>query len=237
MTKEFTVITPTGDRQRVFQLCQLFMDRQTVKPNQWIIIDDGVVPTIPPTFDFVKYIRRVVKSHEPKHTLSVQMLEALKYVANDIIFIMEDDDYYFSNYFEKMLTLFNTDPPLVELVGQGQAFYYNFYFQKYHTHNNIYHASWCQTGFRRTLIPTINVLCRKSTDSFIDMRVWKCPVKKFLLLNSLPLCIGMKGLPGRAGIGSGHTRVKSFLCDTDFQYIKKFIGNDINLYMELLNEC
>jgi hypothetical protein len=233
------VITLTGDRLKVFELCKLFMSRQTCKPFQWIIVDDGIEKGDEASeFSFAQYIRRVRNPAEPKHTLLFQMIEALKRVEYDKVIMMEDDDYYFPTYFETMLSLFDKiEPPsLIELVGQGQAFYYNFRYQRHHVHDNKAHASLCQTAFRKSLIPTIQRLCRYNTDPFLDMRIWRQPVKKYLLLGAPPLVIGMKGLPGRTGIGNGHIMNKAFTADVHYQHIRKFIGDDVELYRKILSE-
>jgi len=46
MTKPgiITAITPTGDRPLALALCQQWMDAQTVRPDQWIVVDDGKIP-------------------------------------------------------------------------------------------------------------------------------------------------------------------------------------------------
>ena len=51
-----TVITPTGDRWKALKRCKFYMERQTIKPDQWLITDDGkektankLVTTLNPT--------------------------------------------------------------------------------------------------------------------------------------------------------------------------------------------
>lgn len=51
-----TAITPTGDRPLAFVLCQIWMMRQTVQPDQWIVIDDGSKPM--PQIIQMQYIKR-----------------------------------------------------------------------------------------------------------------------------------------------------------------------------------
>lgn len=229
MKREFTVITPTGDRPKPFELCKFYISRQTIQPSQWIIIDDGKVPFAPPDFAFVDYIRREPQPTDRPHTLPIQMLKALEYVKYDKVFIIEDDDWYAPNYFEKMLPLFE-HPSRPELVGQGQAVYYHIALKKYYFHNNTNRASWCQTGFRKSLIPQIQKLCREGRDSFLDSRVWRLNIKKNLLLEAKPLCVGIKGLPGRQGTGMGWKRPYLFTPDRHLKTFYKFVGEDIKLY-------
>lgn len=62
-----TIITPTGDRHEMFSLCAKWVSKQTVQPNQWIIVDDGKIPLCPPTMPFITYVRRVPKIDDPTH--------------------------------------------------------------------------------------------------------------------------------------------------------------------------
>jgi hypothetical protein len=232
--ENFTVITPTGDRPQCFELCKKFIQRQSVLPSQWIVIDDGKTPMrlTNEKMPFLTYIRREPQKTDPKHTLASQMLEALKYVKYDKIFMMEDDDWYCSTYFEQMLGFFSK-PNQPIIVGQGQTIYYHIPQRKYFVHGNLEHSSWCQTGFRAYCIDEIKRLCNMCISEnypYIDMRLWKWQVPKFLLLNSSPICIGIKGMPGRMGAVGSHRHTTNFTLDSNFQYLRQYVGNDIELY-------
>ena len=56
-----TIVTPTGDRPLAFALCQHWMMNQTVKPDQWIVVDDGKTPMRP--FVPMEYMRRGSQGH------------------------------------------------------------------------------------------------------------------------------------------------------------------------------
>ena len=233
---EFTVITPTGDRPEVFELCCKYVLRQSILPTQWIIIDDGVVPTQVPDKRFIHYIRREPDPNYRFHTLPIQMLEAVKHVKHEKIIIVEDDDWYCPTYFEQVLKMFDS-PRRPILVGQGQAVYYHVPKQKHYTHENKEHASWCQTAFRSDFIDYITKTCKQyliKKNPFIDMRLWKYPITKYLLLDSKPFCIGMKGLPGRLGGGSGHRSLGGFNQDVEMTFLRQCIGNDFELYKKFM---
>ena len=233
----FTVITPTGDRPDPFKLCCHYMQRQSVCPTEWIIVDDGVTPTPPPDLPFVKYIRRINTSSEGKHTLPLQMIEALQHVSTDKIIMFEDDDWYCADYFERMLQLFEQHPK-AKLIGQGQAVYYHIPFRKCFQLINIDRASLCQSAFRAELIPSILRISKTINNPFIDIMLWqsrkgsKYAKEKYLLIDAAPMCVGIKGLPGRVCKTTiGHRGLHpKFKPDPNFSKLREFIGNDVSLY-------
>ena len=84
-----TAITPTGDRKLASDLCRQWMQNQTVKPDQWIVVDDGKQPiSKPPGAD---YIYRKPERGEPRFTMLLSLKMALSRVKGDKILIMEDD--------------------------------------------------------------------------------------------------------------------------------------------------
>ncbi|HPT70871.1 MAG TPA: hypothetical protein PLE74_01155 [Candidatus Cloacimonadota bacterium] len=146
-----------------------------------------------------------------------------------MIIFWEDDDYYKPTYVEKMHDWLKTN----HIVGQPNAIYYNVQYRWWHCHNNTRHASLCQTGIRPNNLPYLESLCEKDL-KFIDIELWKMAQGRHWLDDSQEkLCIGMKGLPGRGGIGSGHT--STFANDPDYSILKQFLGTDANVYFDLLN--
>jgi hypothetical protein len=236
--ESFTVITPTGDRPDPFQLCCYFMQRQTVHPKEWIIVDDGEVPTSPPDFSFVKYIRRINDSSKNRHTLPLQLLEAIKHVTTDRVMIFEDDDWYCVDYFEQMGKLFDNHPQ-AQLVGQGQAVYYHVPFRKCFQLSNKDRASLCQSAFHSDILPVLSHICKKANDPFIDLKLWRKIERKFLLLNCSPMCVGMKGMPGRINLETmGHKGCHpNFKPDPDLTKLRSFIGEDVVLYEKYKGVC
>ena len=228
----FSVITPTGDRPVPFQLCTHFMQRQTLKPDEWIVVDDGAVPIpMPSDTPFLKYIRRQSTPQKNVHTLPVQMIEALSSVTTDIVIMMEDDDWYCADYLEKMIKLFDQYKG-VSLIGQGESVYYHIPLKKYMYVNNRDRASFCQTGFRSELIPALTEICKASRDPFIDLKLWRGTKDKFLLLGEKLMCVGMKGLEGRGnqwtiGRKGLHPRYKP---DYGLELLGELIGEDVLLY-------
>ena len=250
-----TVITLTGDRPLPFLLCQLWVSKQTVKPDQWIVIDDGKnsLPT-----DLVidcEYVKRRRATNEPFHTLIPNLKEALNLIKNDKIIIFEDDEYYAPTYIERMSKLLDK----YEMVGIGRSKYYHLPTRLYFKHNNMNHGSFAQTAFKSSFIPELRTVIEGSP--FIDLRMWakiqdiqeheitprdnKFSGNEIELNNRAfvfddldeNLYLAMKGLPGRDGIGEGHKLYKyeqwGAEIDNDWEVLKKWVPNDYSIYKEL----
>lgn len=67
---------------------------------------------------------------------------------------------------------------------------------------------------------------------YFDMELWKAVqakrVPNILIANS-SIAIGMKGLPGRGGLGVGHVR-KDYYLDSDLAKLREWLGEDSDLY-------
>jgi len=243
-------ITCTGDRPIAFYLCKKWIMNQKVKPQEWIIVDDGKVPMENvPKASFVKYIRREPKPGDPKHTMILNLKEALKYVTTNYILIMEDDEYYAPEYIQEMVKRLVT----YEVVGIGRSKYYYLPKNTYHQHANMGHASLAQTAFRRSFLN--DFLRILDGDSFLDIRIWSLinpgrvslnetglqeyitPNKRGLIFtdNINSLYVGMKGMPGRKGIGSGHRGIGAK--DINLSILKKWVRKkeDLEIYMGVLS--
>jgi hypothetical protein len=245
-----TVITLTGDRPIPFDLCKRWMKRQDRTPDQWIIVDDGKIPIDIKDLPVCScYIRREPKKIDPRYTMIINMKEAIKHVDGDSILIVEDDDYYSQGYvsfFEKGLSKY-------EVVGIGRSKYYHIPSRGYFIHKSMGHASLASMGFRRSFLPEFKRVLEG--DSFLDLRVWRRLSGSHLITkeesvkslvsrdgrgivfddgNENCLYIGMKGLPGRKGIGAGHRSYNSkYNKDTvDYAVLRRWC-QDAEVYINL----
>lgn len=232
-----TVITCTGHRPEAFELCRKYISNQTVKVDQWIVVDDSISPkskikinlTIPGTNAAV--IPGPVLWEEGVNTQRPNMEAALKLVKGDHIFIMEDDEFYKPNYIQTMLSALQT----VEIVGEGNAKYFNLQMPGYKEMNNLGHASLCQTAMRKSMLQYLKNSVT-SGELYFDIHLWKQVREKRIphaMLNNLNLCVGIKGMPGRAGIGTGH-KTNDFFIDPSGAQLRKWIGQDFELYRPYL---
>jgi len=229
-----TLITPTGDRPLAFALCQNWIRKQTLRPDQWIVIDDGKIP-IKPTVP-MQYVRREPLPDDPKHTLILNLEEAMPLIKNSKIMIMEDDEYYAPGYIAEMAIRLNQ----YEVVGIGKSKYYHLPSGGYFRIKNMTHASLAQTAFRSSFLPEFKELLKKSNVG-LDSKIWIKANKNgrgFIFVDSdkNPLYLGIKGLPGRAGIGNGHdpTLYRRYPHDTTREILKRLIPKDYGIYMDII---
>jgi len=192
-----TVITPTGDRPLPFYLCQKWMLRQTRLPDQWIVVDDGHDLRDDLRVGSFTRVRRSPRE-DGKFTLLDNLRAALPFVSGSKILIWEDDEYYAPEYIETVAERLDR----YELVGIGHSRYYHIGSRGYHVHGNTEHASLAQTAFRVTFLPAFESQLQGS--QFLDIRLWKTGADQHIYRDDPPLYVGIKGMPGRAGIGAGH---------------------------------
>lgn len=239
---KISIITLTGGRHLAFRLCESWMKRQTLKPDEWIVVDDYEIPTKCTMGQ--KVIRREPFWQPGEMTLQKNLLEALKIVTGDIILIIEDDDWYSPNYIENMVKKFEDlsgGRPIGNsslLIGEGICLYYNIRNYTYHYFNNTNYASLFQSAFTKDLIPQINdLLIKYQNDLYFDFCLWEniehC--NKTVFLTKSPWSVGIKGLRGkRSSWTFGHDIELSFLDEKYLYLLKKIIGEkDFNTYIHV----
>jgi len=234
-----TLITPTGDRPLAFALCQRWMKNQTLQADQWIVVDDGKVPLLKPTAR-MEYVRRKPQSNDPKFTLIKNLKAAIPHIKGNKIIIIEDDEYYAPNYVKTMAAKLNEH----EIVGIGNSKYYHLSTGSNMMIGNRWHASLAQTAFRSSFLAEFERHLNPSND-FLDMRLWKGirgNGRGFIFLDGNDyLYVGIKGLPGRQGIGTGHNPnsryYRRFPRDISRRVLRKWIpiADDFRTYIDIIN--
>ncbi|OPZ48300.1 MAG: Glycosyl transferase family 2 [Bacteroidetes bacterium ADurb.BinA104] len=247
-----TCITCTGDRPQCFKLLEGWVMNQIVKPDQWIVVDDGRVPLRPAVE--CEYVRREPLRTDPKFTMILNIEEAFKYIKGDKILFMEDDEYYAPGYIEEISKKLDE----YDLVGVGRSKYYHLPTLKWYRHKNMGHASLAQTGFNRYFLKEAQG-CLKG-DWFLDIRFWRMvngreadrftlPDDKIqwkskdgrgLVFDDLKdsLYVGMKGMPGRKGIGIGHNERSCYYPDKNKEVLRSWIvaNEDFEKYLQIKGE-
>ncbi len=114
-------ITCTGDRPEQFAICLELMKKQTLKPDKWLIVDDGNTPLNPEKLpDYAEYIRREPQKKDPEHTLALNLKQAVKDLSfKDKVVFIEDDDYYPSDWIERCVNALLA----VDLAGCDSRYY------------------------------------------------------------------------------------------------------------------
>jgi hypothetical protein len=177
---DVTVITCTGDRPEVFELCRRWVKNQTRQPKQWIVVDDGYVPLLN-TRGF-EYHRRVPTDKDPSHTLCLNLIVGVEKAVHDKIIIMEDDDWYDPTYIEYMSTLLDK----TDMVGFGNLIFYYPSIHSYMEKGTTRQPALAQTAFSRDIIPIVQEICYSASEHYelcgkglVDSFLWKHSLDTF----------------------------------------------------------
>lgn len=226
-----TLVTLTGDRPVAWALCQQFMANQDYQgPVRWVIVDDGAKAQ-EITFARDGWTLEVIRPHpfwsEGQNTQSRNLREALKVIGDsDRVVFIEDDDWYATYW----LSLIDQQLDLADLVGEKCAFYYNIEHRRYRQLNNHTHSSLCSTAVKGKALANLRAISQFKMD-FIDIALWKSSASRRLFRGSS--VIGIKGMPGRNGIGMGHRPPKEFQPDSSGEVLRSKVGSNADLYLNL----
>jgi len=230
-------ITCTGARPEAFALCEKYMARQTVQPDQWLVVDD-CAPATKCTMGqtVIRPAPRWPEFPEP-NTQHRNMMAAVDYIrrgranSTDKIIFFEDDDWYAPDYIWEQTDRLKA----FTLVGETPARYYHVksrafrIFDDEAMNNPTPHASLCATAMTATLISTlIDALeCR----AWIDMYLWRKCNYPYELFESSSV-IGIKGMPGRPGVSQCHRQEADgrWSGDPDLSRLRQWIGDDADAY-------
>lgn len=218
-----TLITPTGDRPEAFALCERWIGNQTYDGEyRWIVIDDGIIPT-KITNSAIEYVRLEATN---TNTQARNLLAALNLInLTEKIVIIEDDDYYSSNW----LTIVSNYINDYELVGETESYYWHVKNRSYVNCANKKHASLCATALTGSAITYLKHLCSLKI-KFIDTKLWNTFKGSKCLFKGRNV-VGMKGLPGRKGIGGGHKTRMLKHTDPEGKELTNWIGLDAQFYI------
>lgn len=223
-----TLLTATGCRPQAWALCERWMMAQTYGgPVKWIIVDDGEQPQpvtfFRPGWDIV-FVRPQPFWKPGDNTQARNLMAGLEMVhSSDRLVIIEDDDHYSPRWLEVVAKHLER----AELVGEYRARYYNVATKQGRQLNNTQHASLCATAMRGAAIETFRKVCRPGVQ-FIDLTLWRSHPSRMLFAGQD--VVGIKGLPGRGGIGMGHRREFRGVDDKDGALLRQWVGKDAEAY-------
>ena len=222
-----SVITPTADQPRGIELLEGYMSRQTVQPDEWIVADDGNVPARL-TMGQLHLVRP--RMQEGGRSLASNMLAALDRVTGDVVVVFEHDDWYASDHIE------------TSLLGLRQARATGSKWQRYY---NVEHRCWimmqnigsalCNTAFRTDLAPAMRVAAERALEAGtygLDRLFWDSLSGADKCITETETVVGIKGLPGRPGLGLGHrpNASRQWTFDPDAEKLREWVGNDASSY-------
>ena len=224
-----TLLTTTGCRPEAWAICEKLMLRQDYDGDvRWVVVDDGEIQQ-PITFKRDKWLLEVVKpSHVWKigaNTQQKNLIAGLRHISeSENLVIIEDDDYYAPNYLTTVSGLLNNS----NLIGQSGSKYYNVKTKKHRQLSNVFHSSLCSTAMKGDAIAFFKTVCQ-SKKELIDVELWRRYKGKKQLYRA-DCVIGIKGLPGRDGIGIGHKSSFQGKIDADGSIFRQWLKSDSEIY-------
>lgn len=228
-----TLITATSDRPAGIALTKRWLSSQRVQQPtcvQWLICDDGRQPADVALDSHVFSENRLVVQTEhvripPARSVPLSfrgnVCAGIVRARHPLIAFWEDDDFYPSHWLQWISDWFQKG---YELIGEGHARYYNVQTRRYRTLRNHIHASLCQTAVSSRMAQWLDNRCRTQGGTYIDMDVWKQGPACRRILQQHSTVIGIKGLPGKPGIGIGHKLPDTNPHDADGSILRQWVG-------------
>ena len=219
-----TLLTATGCRPEAWALCERWMARQTYAgPVRWIIVDDGR-DAQPVTFQRLGWTLEIVRPSPfwrlGDNTQARNLLAGLRRVEDTArLVVIEDDDWYAPDWLQTIADALEGQ----EMAGESRARYYNVEARVGREMPNERHASLCATAVTGRGIAELRAQCVRAV-KFIDLDLWRRPLKKRLIGGHR--VVGIKGLPGRGGIGCGHRSDFKGIADPDGRLLRDWVGTD-----------
>ena len=224
-----TLLTATGARLHAWALCERWMAAQDYAgPVHWLVVDDGQEPQ-PITFQREKWTLNVIRPRRlwtpGRNSQAENMLHGLSHCsASDRVVVIEDDDYYSPDWLSHVTQQLDH----AQLVGESMARYYNIATRQGRQLENSAHASLCCTAVRGRAVDALRKACQTNR-KFIDINLWRKFPDRHLFGGDR--VTGIKGLPGRGGIGSGHKPGFRGTHDVDGSLLREWIGKDSEAYL------
>lgn len=221
------VMTVTSDRPVAVQLLKKYLARQSFAGHVlWVVVDDGREQA-DLSYDFPSNIsiehRRLGPAGSAFTSFRKNMSKALSSLPAPYTVIMEDDEWYGPRWVEAMVSMLDGG---AKIAGETRAIYYNVRARLFRRWNNLRHASMCQTAFRSDMAPDLLRHMSKNPTVMLDKVFWKHGYAEGKLVKPFNQCVGIKGVPGKNGIGTGHRpRVRNYKFDPDCKYLRGIIGD------------
>jgi hypothetical protein len=184
---------------------------------QWIVADDGAVPT---EINHADTVLRLPAMAE--HSLCRNLREAIPHVEGQHVLIIEDDDFYGPDYLSVMVGRLQH----ADLVGEFGAKYYYIRERRWRHRDGEQHASLCRTGFNRAVLPTFAACITDTDHPSVDLRLWAAwngsSIHWTDRTGDSIMAIGIKGVSGRQSYGWHPTRDSQ--PDSDGVVFRKWTG-------------
>jgi hypothetical protein len=224
-----TLLTATGARPQAWALCERLMQRQVYAGRvHWVIVDDGETAQ-PITFSREGWSLEVLRPQPfwraGQNTQARNLMAGLSRIGADArVLVIEDDDWYAPDWLAHAAAQLDR----AELVGEGRARYYNVATRIGRQLSNAGHASLCSTALRGRALALLRDVAL-THPKFIDLELWKRHGRGIVFDGHR--VVGIKGLPGRGGIGMGHRAEFRGTADACGGLLQEWVGADAELYL------
>jgi hypothetical protein len=205
-----TITTTRGDRSQFLENCKKQINRFTIQPKHVIIVDEE------PKSNAVDLTRRLKMG-----------ITAAKGLGIDIVYVVEDDDFYPKDYIEKMWIGGN------DFIGCSKTLYYNIQNRTYNEFTHPGRSSLFCTGFRISALEGFD--WPPDDTIFLDIILWKYAMKRGNVhLQDSSIGVGIKhGIGKRAG--SGHRMEMPHKDSADMSFLRSKVDSEaFEFYKTLL---
>lgn len=169
-------------------------------------------------------------------SLCANLIAAVKAVGpldkEDVVLVIEDDDYYQPTYIEDAVGRIAQG---VQLAGPRWLNYYNVELKAWMRMANVASAPLCGTAIRGDKLSCLAKAaedCLRRSSHHVDGTLWRMPLTR--KLHEEPKLVGMKGLPGNKGIGVGHDPRRNWTRDPQMTQLIAWLGEDAKCYANLV---
>lgn len=233
-----TCITPTGDREDSFKEIVTCINNQIVKPDLWIIVDDGETPISKDTLGLIKGTHTVIRLNPVTyHSLSRNLLRALESTPSGDIIIIEDDEWYCPDYVHQRCE----ELKAVQLTGDRYRYRYSLANGgTWGISRNSSFSCLHSTAFRSDIKTTVYEAIASSDKHDADVRIWNAvksdkTITHCVQVNKKPYMVTIKAWPtGRAGTMGLHRRPLGNK-DTNGNKLREWLGDDFNRYSKYIH--
>lgn len=146
----------------------------------------------------------------------------------DLVFLIEDDDYYPINYIEQIYKqwLVKGCP---NIIGLNRTIYYHIFNGTYQEIPTLKHSSAFCTAIGRQA----NYTSPNDFDRFYDIQLWRSNKGSLVTIDNFP--VGIKHGLGLCG-GAGHTKTLSNTDNEDYAYLKSKVDEKaFDFYMKFIS--
>jgi hypothetical protein len=226
------IVTCTGGRPEFFSLCKRWVERQTMRPDFWVVgldvpCDVGPLP---------KYAQQVhlpsVAHLQPTLRAHTSLSNLLRHVpTGHHAVIFEDDDWYAPNYAAVLHWALSN----YGAVAPEEEFRYNLVSRRYQKFGIAKSANAGSTAIHAGAIETYAGIVGLEHGG--DNKAWDCLEHRRVPGTRRVAMKGVgHGLPGRDGATQKHrpefTVERRWAPDPDLSLLRSMIGTDLDLYLE-----